>query len=267
MAKLKTVGLKFAQDGGGIFITDKDISTLSLRIQAILQQTNPQPQQTQDLLADIHAILEKRQENEIIVLHSIKTCTDQRTMRRIMLEQAIKQGGLPLYKMTKESLFERIWFEAKKNDEQAASEILEYCADPSMSKYNLAREEFHNLLSDCLHDIIDEAWAQVDFGTENLTINPEDGCGLGYQEIDGYTFIGVNAFNDGEVPVYFVVYWDGKNLRAYVPQEGNCFDQDTRTAFYEDCEEYKEWLENMAGQPLYQKMIDEIKDRFVVKDR
>ena len=39
------------------------------------------------------------------------------------------------------------------------------------------------------------------------------------------------AGGDWEYPVYFMIYWDGKNLRAYIPEEGNTYDKEYKTAY------------------------------------
>ena len=78
---------------------------------------------------------------------------------------------------------------------------------------------------------------KVNFDFENVSISTSDfGQGLdgllGYNTLDnGMTFLGVYAGGDWEIPVFFVVYWDGKKLRAYVPTKGNPWNTDTKQAY------------------------------------
>lgn len=64
---------------------------------------------------------------------------------------------------------------------------------------------------------------------------------LGVHTLDnGLTFWGMCAGGDWEEPVFFIVYWDGKRLRGYVPTDGNTFNTDTMMAYgngYEDDDE------------------------------
>lgn len=54
---------------------------------------------------------------------------------------------------------------------------------------------------------------------------------LGIQQIGDFTFYGCWAGGDWEFPVYFILYWDGKNVRGYIPEKGNTFDTKWRTAY------------------------------------
>jgi hypothetical protein len=57
---------------------------------------------------------------------------------------------------------------------------------------------------------------------------------LGFQTLDNLTFLGINAGGDWEVPVFFIVYWDGMELRAYIPTEGNTWNLTAHSAFGND---------------------------------
>ena len=48
---------------------------------------------------------------------------------------------------------------------------------------------------------------------------------------NGLTFQGCAAGGDWETPVTFIVYWDGKKLRAYVPLKGNPYNTSTMQAY------------------------------------
>lgn len=55
---------------------------------------------------------------------------------------------------------------------------------------------------------------------------------LGFQTLpNGLQILGCRAGGDWEHPVYFIIYWDGKKLRLYVPTRGNPWNTDTREAY------------------------------------
>lgn len=76
---------------------------------------------------------------------------------------------------------------------------------------------------------IDKDLAKVQFDSENIDLEECDYrrelSGLmGYVTLpNGLTFLGGTAGGDWECPVYFIVYFDGKRLRGYVPEDGNTF--------------------------------------------
>ena len=55
----------------------------------------------------------------------------------------------------------------------------------------------------------------------------------------GVDFLAFEAGGDWEFPVLYIMYWDGKNIRGYVPMKGNCVNLVTKAAFgnYEDEDE------------------------------
>ena len=64
--------------------------------------------------------------------------------------------------------------------------------------------------------------------------NP-DICGI--QELgNGLVYLGFCTGGDIEQPWYGIIYYDGKTLRGYIPENGNPWNTDCRCAF--GCEEY-----------------------------
>jgi len=51
---------------------------------------------------------------------------------------------------------------------------------------------------------------------------------------NGLTHIGCSAGGDWEIPVFFIVYWDGQKLRAYIPTKGNPFNRTKKQAYGND---------------------------------
>lgn len=79
---------------------------------------------------------------------------------------------------------------------------------------------------------------KVKFDTENVGESKDDFGPkklMGIQALDnGLTFHGFCAGGDWEQPVFFIVYFDGKKLRAYVPTEGNPWNTTTKQAYGND---------------------------------
>jgi hypothetical protein len=44
------------------------------------------------------------------------------------------------------------------------------------------------------------------------------------------------AGGDWEYPVYFILYWDGTHLRAYMPTKGNRWNTDSKEAYGNDAD-------------------------------
>lgn len=81
---------------------------------------------------------------------------------------------------------------------------------------------------------------KVSFDWENFewhksTDRHSEGELIGYHVLtDGLCIRGCSAGGDWEHPVFFLIYWDGKKLRAYVPTEGNPWNTSTKQAFGND---------------------------------
>lgn len=77
---------------------------------------------------------------------------------------------------------------------------------------------------------------KVKFDCENLYAESDDSdIFLGYQTLsNGLTYLGIYAGGDWETPLYFIIYWDGKKLRGYIPEDGNLYNTDTKKAYGND---------------------------------
>jgi hypothetical protein len=74
-------------------------------------------------------------------------------------------------------------------------------------------------LSKCDFDLENVGESQTDFGPNGL---------MGYHTLsNGLTYKGMCAGGDWEFPVFFIIYWDGKKLRGYIPKKGNPWNTDT----------------------------------------
>jgi hypothetical protein len=54
---------------------------------------------------------------------------------------------------------------------------------------------------------------------------------------NGLALYGIYAGGDWEAPVYFIIYWDGKKLRGYIPTDGNPWNRTTKEAYGNDEED------------------------------
>lgn len=124
---------------------------------------------------------------------------------------------------------------------------------------------------------------KVEFDSENFESNAcvfdELTSFLGVHTLSsGLTFWGFRAGGDWEYPVHFIVYWDGKKLRGYVPIEGNPWNTTTKRAYGNDDEAdrknaKKRWgvvldgccdvVESLPEETSARKMLEEIRQVFV----
>jgi len=83
--------------------------------------------------------------------------------------------------------------------------------------------------------------SKIDFSIENCYCDPKDldfhddpneARFVGFKTLpNGMEYLGIYAGGDWEVPIRFIVYWSGKEFRAYVPTDGNTFNEKTKTAY------------------------------------
>jgi len=83
--------------------------------------------------------------------------------------------------------------------------------------------------------------SKIKFDTENVYVSCEDdldhwkqkeGRINGFHTLsNGLTFLGVIAGGDWEAPIFFIIYWDGKKLRGYIPENGNVYSKKHKEAY------------------------------------
>lgn len=106
---------------------------------------------------------------------------------------------------------------------------------------NELKERVEKLMEDGVGDLLDKLGRdiKVKFDLENVTdwpsytFGPEELIGV-HTTPNGLTYYGICAGGDWEMPVFFIVYWDGKKLRGYVPTEGNPWNTTTKQAYGND---------------------------------
>lgn len=86
------------------------------------------------------------------------------------------------------------------------------------------------------HPIISKDLDKVQFDFENWeTERSFVGYPCGYEMLsNGLAVLFVNAGGDWEYPIVFILYFDGKKIRAYIPKEGNSWNRKTKSAYGND---------------------------------
>jgi len=89
---------------------------------------------------------------------------------------------------------------------------------------------WHNLSNKIEKDL-----SKCEFDLENVNIT--DGWGntksiVGFRTLpNGMNYLGICAGGDWENSVFFIIYWSGTELRAYIPTEGNPWNTDKKQAY------------------------------------
>lgn len=81
---------------------------------------------------------------------------------------------------------------------------------------------------------------KVQFDEENMEWEAGEGY-AGLESITGFntlpnglTYLGVTAGGDWEAPLFYIIYYDGQSLRGYIPEAGNHWNTDSKTAYGND---------------------------------
>lgn len=103
-----------------------------------------------------------------------------------------------------------------------------------------------------------ENWIKKDF--KGIKFNWENYDIVGdVRTTKGIPYQLFNAHGDWEIPVYFMVYYDGKKIRVYVPTVGNTWRQDLKQALgnvYKAQKDIKSDDEYVYDELLKDKLID-----------
>jgi len=114
--------------------------------------------------------------------------------------------------------------------------------------------------------------AKVQFDGENWDDDSTHGLFaevLGTRTLpNGLTYHGVSAGGDWEFPVFFILYFDGKNIRGYVPKDGNTWNYKTKSAFgnEDDDGDEDDYIDAAEAQYDAAKIIADIQKRITPKE-
>lgn len=120
--------------------------------------------------------------------------------------------------------------------------LLRYLPELSTQlKQDLSKVEFDWENYDSGTDLVDIAWyGEKDniFGYSKSIMGPHNQLGSA-----GVSWIGCAAGGDWEIPVFFMLYMDQGEVRAWIPKEGNCWNRTTKQAFGndEDADDKDSW--------------------------
>ena len=88
---------------------------------------------------------------------------------------------------------------------------------------------------------IEKDLKKCEFDLENVEEGGNRRELMGYRTLDnGLTFLGILAGGDWEISVFFIIYWDGKKLRGYIPSDGNPWNKTTKKAYGNDDGEFSD---------------------------
>lgn len=108
--------------------------------------------------------------------------------------------------------------------------------------------------------------SKVVFDWENYGLDEENPIRV---RPSGMPYLVAWAGGDWENPVHYILYWDGKTIRAYLPEEGNTFNTVSRTAYGSEGEngeyEGEEWDGETDHEPDWNKFEMDIDNRIIRK--
>lgn len=96
--------------------------------------------------------------------------------------------------------------------------------------------------------------SKVEFDLENISYLAEDNEEFDlYPEFLGFNttktglaYYGICANGDWEIPLLFILYYDGQNIRGYIPYYGNTYNHTTNKAFGNDEDTDEEYMKNIG---------------------
>jgi len=168
--------------------------------------------------------------------------------------QAIRKGGRKAPQVTQDFLKNKIWELHEKYEPGEYPQSAYFKAD-HVNAYALTENA---KISDDL--------SKVKFDFENYEFTDDEANSLaGFHTLNnGFTFLGGFGGGDWEWPVFFIIYWDGKQLRGYIPVCGNTFNADLNAAFgsEEESDKYEDWVAKVEAK-LYPKPADDDSESLV----
>lgn len=130
----------------------------------------------------------------------------------------LRIGGRNAVKITAEELAQKMETAAIK----AGETRLETAPNPSSRM---------QCIISTLHESVLTNDNKLEVSCENIDIYEQEDNLLGFHTLsNGFTFFGYTAGGDWGVPVFMIVYWDGKKLRGYTPTGGNLINTDWNCA-------------------------------------
>lgn len=175
-----------------------------------------------------------------------------------MNPKLIKHGGRKAIKTSIDELKQHIIeFSKKYLEEDEVNEYLNYEPDYNYCPYTGLILAIYGLGETLLNkDVYNLYMENVDTSKKNDLI--------GFRTLDnGFTFLGISGCADYNNASYFIIYYDGKNIRGYVPKYGNTvivdckgFENEFGEQWEAEEKHYKKWYKSPE---LFNLTNDEIK--------
>ena len=164
----------------------------------------------------------------------------------INTKRALKDGGRQALAISEKEFLDRLtdFVEQYKEDYD----------DTSGAVWGTALKIIHRMYTDKKS----ENWIKKDFKGIKFDWENYDIVG-DVRTTKGIPYQLFNAHGDWEIPVYFMVYYDGKKIRVYVPTVGNTWRQDLKQALgnvYKAQKDIKSDDEYVYDELLKDKLID-----------
>ncbi len=137
---------------------------------------------------------------------------------------------------------------------------------------DLFKEKVFKVYETCREDgftsVIEKDLSKVEFDRENMT-DPDDNDNfsnypIGFKTIaPDFHVMFCNAGGDWEFPICFIIYWDGKKLRGYIPEDGNAYNKKTKIAYGSE-----DWdsPEAVSGEQHPEIEKNEVSEERIIKD-
>jgi hypothetical protein len=137
--------------------------------------------------------------------------------------------------------------------------ILPYLSELSPQlKQDMGKVEFDWENYTSATDLIDMAWRsrhphiKDEYGYSFDIMGPHNRMGS-----EGVSWIGCAAGGDWEEPVFFMLYMDQGQVRAWIPKDGNCWNRTTKQAFGNDEDaDPKDIKEQIKKSGKYPELLD-----------
>ena len=106
-----------------------------------------------------------------------------------------------------------------------------------LSPFTNESDYLDGLIFSKINSKLNKDLSKIEFDWENFDYGPfsPDSKHLGFHTLpSGLTCLICSAGGDWETPVNFAIYWDGKDIRGYIPTGGNPFNRTTKQAYGND---------------------------------
>lgn len=139
--------------------------------------------------------------------------------------KSVKPGRKVTELISVQELRQKIWDLLQKEEKDSLSDWRDY--EGKCPKKLCVGYGFRSLTPQIAKDL-----SKVKYDEENVGCDGDDGYLPKSQVLpNGLAVIFFKCGGDWEWPVAFVAYWDGKQLRAYIPSNGNVYNRATKEAY------------------------------------